>query len=364
MSRTLTVLLYVLLLAMPTAAQAQSSTYLFADNFALYPLGVFPSAGGWQLIYNGAGNSFQVVGDAPQQSGQALELVGSPCYDAAAFQALTLPNKFKCEADLLISGDLSGGCNHSDAQFGIYYPSFGGGYGVFFENDGQLHAWAGGTDVALMPYQENTWFHVACDCNLTNATIGVRINGGTTLAQLSITSAGATTGIYVDAGHGNNPTLWIDNVIVTVGQVIPIITWAKPSPILYGTPLGSGQLDATANVVGSFAYSPTNSTVLNVGTNALSVIFTPTDTNDYSSVTDSVSLVVSQPNIITIQKAVYLTSRNLSVGSNYQVQASSNLINWTNQGPVFTATNSNWQSTNYWNVNDWNQLFFQLQVVP
>ena len=43
---------------------------------------------------------------------------------------------------------------------------------------------------------------------------------------------------------------------------------------------------------GSFSYTPTNGTVLNMGTNALSVIFSPSDTVDYSSVTDSVSLVV------------------------------------------------------------------------
>lgn len=71
----------------------------------------------------------------------------------------------------------------------------------------------------------------------------------------------------------------------------------------------------------------------------------------------------SQP-VLNIQRAVYLTSSNLVVGSNYQIQASSDLINWTNQGSVFTATNSNWQSTNYWNVNDWNQLFFRLEVDP
>jgi len=74
-------------------------------------------------------------------------------------------------------------------------------------------------------------------------------------------------------------------------------------------------------------------------------------------------LVVPKPApIINIQKAVYLTSTNLLAGLNYQVQASSDLINWTNQGSVFTATTNVWQSTNYWNVNDWNQLFFRVQL--
>jgi len=68
--------------------------------------------------------------------------------------------------------------------------------------------------------------------------------------------------------------------------------------------------------------------------------------------------------IVNILKAVYLTSNNLWTGSNYQVQASSDLINWTNQGTPFTATNSSWSSTNYWNVSDWNQLFFRLKLAP
>jgi hypothetical protein len=28
------------------------------------------------------------------------------------------------------------------------------------------------------------------------------------------------------------------------------------------------------------------------------------------------------------------------------------------------ATNSNWVSTQYWNVSDWNQFFFRLQLSP
>jgi hypothetical protein len=76
------------------------------------------------------------------------------------------------------------------------------------------------------------------------------------------------------------------------------------------------------------------------------------------------SITNSPPPTVNIQKAVYLTSSNLWTGSNYQIQASSDLVNWTNQGSVFTATNSSWSSTQYWNVSDWNQLYFRLQSLP
>jgi len=74
--------------------------------------------------------------------------------------------------------------------------------------------------------------------------------------------------------------------------------------------------------------------------------------------------LIEAPEIVCINKAVYLTSPNLKVGTNYQVQVSTDLNNWTNFGDVFTATNSTWRSTNYWDVADWNQLFFRFRANP
>jgi hypothetical protein len=62
-----------------------------------------------------------------------------------------------------------------------------------------------------------------------------------------------------------------------------------------------------------------------------------------------------------IKKAVYLTADNVKVGTNYQVQVSADLNTWTNHGGPFTATNSTWRSTSYWDVENWNALFFRLQ---
>jgi hypothetical protein len=67
---------------------------------------------------------------------------------------------------------------------------------------------------------------------------------------------------------------------------------------------------------------------------------------------------------LRINKAIYLSDGFLTVGSKYQVQASSDFVNWTNSGLPFTAAGTTWTSTNYWNVANWDQLFFRLQVVP
>jgi hypothetical protein len=71
--------------------------------------------------------------------------------------------------------------------------------------------------------------------------------------------------------------------------------------------------------------------------------------------------VVAEPvQGLSIIKAVALQHDNLQSGSNYQLQVSSDLIHWTNQGAVFTADSSFWQSTNYWQVANWDKLFFRL----
>jgi len=80
----------------------------------------------------------------------------------------------------------------------------------------------------------------------------------------------------------------------SVGQATPTITWTTPAAITYGTALGAAQLDATASVPGTFAYTPAAGTVLGAGPQTLSVTFTPTDATDYTTATATVSMTVSQ----------------------------------------------------------------------
>jgi hypothetical protein len=83
------------------------------------------------------------------------------------------------------------------------------------------------------------------------------------------------------------------SVTLAVNQAKPTITWTTPAAITYGTALSSTQLDARANVPGSFVYSPATGTVPAVGTDTLTVIFTPNDTTNYTTAAGSVSLLVN-----------------------------------------------------------------------
>ena len=77
----------------------------------------------------------------------------------------------------------------------------------------------------------------------------------------------------------------------------PIISWAPPANISYGTPLSATQLNARAtvegiNVQGTFAYTPAAGAILNAGTHTLSVTFTPTDQAGYVLSSASVPITV------------------------------------------------------------------------
>lgn len=63
-------------------------------------------------------------------------------------------------------------------------------------------------------------------------------------------------------------------------------------------------------------------------------------------------------------KAVKPLFSDLLLGTKYQLQASADLINWTNQGSPFTATNPVMVYPAYFDVANWNQLFFRVQVTP
>src|SRR5205823_12610250 len=123
---------------------------------------------------------------------------------------------------------------------------------------------------------------------------------------------------------GNIKLNWTESNC-TVQQTTPTITWSNPADITYGTALSSTQLNATANVSGTFAYTPAAGTVLSAGTGqTLSVNFTPTDTTNFTNASKSVTInVLKASPIIT-----WNNPANIVVGtplSSTQLNATANV---------------------------------------
>ena len=219
------------------------------------------------------------------------------------------------------SGDADGGYPYAgviEASDGNFYGTavFGGpaGMGTIFRLsvDGTfavLHAFTGADDGAY-PYAAVVQ---ANDGNLYGTTLqGGAFDAGTMFA---VTQAGTFTTLYTFAGSldGAYPAAALTsgtdgNIYGTTeaggalggGTVfrfkavaLPTITWNAPQPVAYGTALSVAQLNATASLSGTFVYTPPAGTVLDAGSQTLSVTFTPDDTADYAVVTRTVTLTVT-----------------------------------------------------------------------
>jgi hypothetical protein len=67
---------------------------------------------------------------------------------------------------------------------------------------------------------------------------------------------------------------------------------------------------------------------------------------------------------VDLIKAVKPSFRKLALTTNYQMQISADLRTWSNYGASFTATNTTMIYPQYFDVDNWNSLFFRVQSLP
>lgn len=123
------------------------------------------------------------------------------------------------------------------------------------------------------------------------------------LTGMAIGYAGSAT---APSGAGNYAvTVTLDNPnyqaasatgTLKVAKATATLSWSNPSAIGYGTALGATQLAAASGTRGSFSYSPPSGTLLNAGSQTLTVSFVPADSANYDAtpVTASVTLAVQK----------------------------------------------------------------------
>jgi hypothetical protein len=105
---------------------------------------------------------------------------------------------------------------------------------------------------------------------------------------------------------------------------VPLITWGTPPNMRQGSMLSMQQLNATADVAGTFVYTPGLGTVLPVGTHTLSVTFTPTDRTQYTTATAQVSLTVvaGRSQLVNISTRAYCGTGNSVTAGGFVVTGS------------------------------------------
>ncbi|MGB6743165.1 MAG: Ig-like domain repeat protein [Terracidiphilus sp.] len=127
-----------------------------------------------------------------------------------------------------------------------------------------------------------------------SATYNATLVNGTATTVVNGLSAGSHSVSAAYTSSNGYASSTSTTATLVVGQATPIVTWSTPTAITYGTALSGMQLDASASVSGTLMYSPQAGAVLGAGTQMLSVLFTPTNTTDYKSVTQTVQLTVNK----------------------------------------------------------------------
>ncbi|HEV8038876.1 MAG TPA: hypothetical protein VGP62_08440, partial [Bryobacteraceae bacterium] len=116
------------------------------------------------------------------------------------------------------------------------------------------------------------------------------------LSAVTIAAGGLATGASVGSANitATQSSITSNKFLLTVTKATPLITWTNPANLSFGSALGSIQLDATANIPGTFIYNPPAGTVLLPGANqTLSVTFTPADTTNYTTGGATASITIN-----------------------------------------------------------------------
>jgi hypothetical protein len=163
----------------------------------------------------------------------------------------------------------------------------------------------------------------------TNAAfVGIQGNDTVTLDTSSISGtfadANVNTGITVAiAGiaatgtDASNYTVTQPSSSADITQASAGLTWSNPADAVFGASLSATQLNATASVNGTFTYSPSAGTRLNVGTHTLGVTFTP-DSGNYAVAQRNVAFVVTRKSL-TVAAVTSTITFGATVTSSYTI---------------------------------------------
>jgi beta-lactamase superfamily II metal-dependent hydrolase len=167
---------------------------------------------------------------------------------------------------------------------------------------------------------------------------------GTLPFGLTLTSGGAIGGTPTLAGlypftvqaTDANGCGGVADFSIAIGRAAVALSWATPAPIVYGTALGVSQLNATADVAGTFVYTPVAGTVLDAGPGQpLHVAFTPADGANYQSSGGDVTLDVTKRALTATADS---TAREFGAANPPFTGSVTGVVNGDAITGVFTAT--------------------------
>ena len=155
---------------------------IFSDDFESYPIGSFPSQGGWEIVWDGAGREYQKVVIArevlgfDEGHGRVLYLLGRTGWSSVVKKRFNTNSRYiGYEFDILIL-DRGGGYEDHPGFFcaecktwGVYWATV-----KFNHRDGKIYAKDG---TVLGSWTPGRWYHVKVILDRENDRYDVYIDG-------------------------------------------------------------------------------------------------------------------------------------------------------------------------------------------
>jgi hypothetical protein len=219
---------------------------------------------------------------------------------------------------------------------------------VFDYVDGTLTVDPASQSITFDPLGSATYGDPSFDLSATSTSgfaVTFTSSGPCSVAGVTVTISGAGSCVITahQAGDANHDAAPDVPQTLSIAKASPILTWATPADITFGTALGGTQLDASASVAGSYLYSPAAGTVLTAGVHTLNVTFSPTDSANYASVGGTVDITVL-PVVVVVLSTQTITFDPLPVATEgdgpitLAATASSGLpVTYTVSGPCSIA---------------------------
>ncbi len=194
------------------SANSIADTVIFEDNFDSYPVGVFPSSGGWNLKYSGYGASYQIVDNSQSVSSpNSLKLEGQSGWAACADCPLPeTPDQviFEVDVNVLQPGSSTGWVN---SYVSLVDPNVGWGraYGLVGFGANML---VGPNNI---PYNLNQWYHVKVKIDMVDRVYDAWLDDELIGENLSLPADGTYKCVRLSADNCGHTRVLFDNVLVT-----------------------------------------------------------------------------------------------------------------------------------------------------
>jgi len=188
--------------------RADSEPSIFQDDFEAYSVESFPSAGGWELVWNGKGTQYQIVTDTVSHSPtKSLQLWGQSGWSANVQREFT-SNSETLGYEAYVRADSNVGTGHNIASI-CFWDREGLAWGkrfvdTWFGQDGEIYTRAVSESPFIplgLTYEADRWYKVRVVIDRTVETYDVWIDDALAAQDVVIWDTDEIDALMLQSGH-------------------------------------------------------------------------------------------------------------------------------------------------------------------